>query len=61
MSGSAAQTTILDICIINGTIIVVWIFLVYTGASVALEYFFITSITFGAMSLYGYTTKRDLN
>ena len=36
-----------------------WILLVYTGASVA-RVFFITSATFGAMSRYGYTTKRDL-
>ncbi|HUD24370.1 MAG TPA: Bax inhibitor-1/YccA family protein [Burkholderiaceae bacterium] len=35
------------------------IFLVYTGASIA-RVFFITAGTFGAMSLYGYTTKRDL-
>ena len=35
------------------------IFLAYTGASVA-RVFFITAITFGGMSLYGYTTKRDL-
>ena len=33
--------------------------LVYTGASVA-RVFFITSATFGTMSIYGYTTKRDL-
>jgi uncharacterized protein len=32
---------------------------VYTGASVA-ETFFITAATFGAMSLWGYTTKTDL-
>ena len=31
----------------------------YTGVSVA-RVFFITSATFGAMSIYGYTTKRDL-
>ena len=31
----------------------------YTGASIA-RVFFITAGTFGAMSLYGYTTKRDL-
>jgi len=36
-----------------------WILLVYTGASVA-RVFFIASATFGAMSIYGYTTKRDL-
>ena len=35
------------------------IFLVYTGASIT-RVFFITSITFGSMSIYGYTTKRDL-
>jgi uncharacterized protein len=35
------------------------IFLVYTGTSVA-RVFFITSGTFAGMSLYGYTTKRDL-
>ncbi len=35
------------------------LFLIYTGTSIA-RVFFITAITFGAMSLYGYTTKRDL-
>ena len=35
------------------------IFLVYTGASIA-RVFFITAGTFAAMSLYGYTTQRDL-
>lgn len=35
------------------------IFLVYTGTSIA-RVFFISAATFGAMSLYGYTTKRDL-
>jgi FtsH-binding integral membrane protein len=35
------------------------IFLMYTGESIA-RAFFITAGTFGAMSLYGYTTKRDL-
>lgn len=36
------------------------IFLVYTRASIA-QAFFATAATFGAMSLYGYTTKRDLS
>jgi uncharacterized protein len=36
------------------------ILLNFTGASVA-RVFFITAATFGAMSLYGYTTKRDLS
>ena len=35
------------------------IFLVYTGTSIA-RVFFISAGTFGAMSLYGYTTKKDL-
>ena len=35
------------------------IFLIYTGASIT-RVFFISAATFGAMSLYGYTTKRDL-
>jgi FtsH-binding integral membrane protein len=36
------------------------ILLVYTGTSVA-RAFFITAASFGALSLYGYTTKRDLS
>jgi hypothetical protein len=35
------------------------IFLVYTGASIT-RVFFISAATFGAMSLWGYTTQRDL-
>src|SRR5690348_4612649 len=35
------------------------IFVAYTGASIA-RVFFISAATFGAMSLYGYTTQRDL-
>jgi len=35
------------------------IFVVYTGASVA-RIFFISASVFGAMSIYGYTTKKDL-
>lgn len=35
------------------------IFLMYTGESIA-RTFFVTAGTFGAMSIYGYTTKRDL-
>ena len=36
------------------------IFVIYTGESVA-RTFFVTAGTFGAMSLYGYTTRRDLS
>jgi FtsH-binding integral membrane protein len=35
------------------------LFLVYTGGSIA-RVFFISAASFGALSLYGYTTKRDL-
>jgi uncharacterized protein len=37
-----------------------FIFSVYTGASIA-KTFFITAATFGALSLYGYTTKKSLS
>lgn len=36
------------------------IFLAYTATSIA-RVFFITASTFGAMSYYGYTTKKDLS
>jgi len=36
------------------------ILLVYTGASVA-KTFFVTAAAFGSLSLYGYTTKRNLS
>jgi hypothetical protein len=36
------------------------IFLVFTGESIA-RVFFITAATYGAMSLYGYTTRSDLS
>ncbi|MBK5909910.1 hypothetical protein CCR85_00180 [Rhodothalassium salexigens] len=35
------------------------IFYTYTGQSIA-QVFFVTAIAFGGLSLYGYTTKRDL-
>jgi hypothetical protein len=36
------------------------IFLIYSGASIT-RVFFISAATFGALSLWGYTTKRDLS
>ena len=36
------------------------IFLTYTGASIT-RVFFISAASFGALSLYGYTTQRDLS
>ena len=36
------------------------VFLAYTGASIT-RMFFISAASFGALSLYGYTTQRDLS
>ncbi len=37
-----------------------WIFALYTDVSIA-KTFFITAIAFAGLSLYGYTTKRDIS
>ncbi len=58
MSAGAAQITFWAFAAVMG-LSLSSIFLVYTGTSIA-RTFFITAATFGAMSLYGYTTKRDL-
>ena len=58
MSAAKAQTVFWVFAALMG-LSLSWILLIYTGASVA-RVFFITSATFGAMSIYGYTTKRDL-
>ncbi len=58
MSAAKAQTVFWIFAALMG-LSLSWILLVYTGASVA-RVFFITAATFGAMSIYGYTTKRDL-
>lgn len=59
MSVSAAQLTFWAFAIVMG-LSMASIFLVFTGTSIA-RVFFITAATFGAVSLYGYTTKRDLS
>ena len=58
MSASKAQMTFWIFAALMGASLSS-IFLVYTGASIT-RVFFITAGTFGAMSIYGYTTKRDL-
>jgi len=58
MSAATAQLTFWAFSTVMG-LSLASIFLVYTGTSIA-RVFFITAATFGAMSLYGYTTKRDL-
>jgi uncharacterized protein len=58
MQASTAQALFWAFAAIMG-LSLAWIFLVYTQASIT-RVFFITAGTFAAMSLYGYTTKRDL-
>ena len=58
MSSSKAQTVFWIFAGLMG-LSLSSILLVYTGMSVT-RVFFISSATFGAMSIYGYTTKRDL-
>jgi len=58
MSLSAAQMTFWAFSAVMG-ISLSYIFVVYTGMSIA-RVFFITCGTFAGMSIYGYTTKRDL-
>jgi len=58
MSAAAAQATFWIFSVLMGMSLAS-IFVIYTGTSIA-RVFFITAGVFGAMSLYGYTTKRDL-
>jgi|TARA_B110000014_G_scaffold255351_1_gene237071 uncharacterized protein len=58
MSAAKAQATFWIFAALMGASLSS-IFLIYTGASIT-RVFFITSATFGSMSIYGYTTKRDL-
>ena len=58
MSVSSAQITFWLFASIMG-LSLASIFVQFTGTSIA-RVFFITAGTFAAMSLYGYTTKRDL-
>lgn len=59
MSASSAQTMFWAFCAVMG-LSMASIFLVFTGTSIA-RTFFIAATMFGATSLYGYTTKRDLS
>ncbi|WP_068083999.1 Bax inhibitor-1/YccA family protein [Polycladidibacter stylochi] len=59
MSVSGAQMMFWTFAAIMG-ISLSSIFLVYTSSSIA-RVFFITAISFGGLSLYGYTTKKSLS
>ncbi len=58
LSGPLAVGAFLFYSLLNGLTLST-IFLIYTSDSIA-STFFVTAATFGAMSMYGYTTKRDL-
>lgn len=59
MSARTAQLTFWAFCAVMG-LSLASVFLVFTGTSIA-RTFFIAATMFGATSLYGYTTKRDLS
>lgn len=59
MKASTAQTVFWIYSALMGASLAT-VLLVFTGASVA-RTFFITAAAFGGLSLYGYTTKRDLS
>jgi len=59
MSVAAAQATFWIYAALVGLSLSV-IFLVYTGQSIT-QVFFVTAASFGALSLYGYTTQRNLS
>ncbi|MEI7873426.1 MAG: Bax inhibitor-1/YccA family protein [Alphaproteobacteria bacterium] len=58
MSVGAIQAVYWTVTALMGVSLSILLF-TYTGASVA-RTFFVTAAAFGALSLYGYTTKRDL-
>ena len=58
-SAAAAQTFFYAFAAVMG-LSIAWIFVAFTGVSIA-QIFLITSIAFASLSLYGYTTKKDLS
>lgn len=58
-SAAAAQTFFYVFAAVMG-LSISWIFVAFTGFSIA-QVFLITSIAFAGLSLYGYTTKKDIS
>ncbi len=58
MSAETAGTVFLLYSVLNGLTLSV-VFLIYTSSSIA-STFLVAAATFGVMSAYGYTTKKDL-
>ncbi|MCR9088200.1 MAG: Bax inhibitor-1/YccA family protein [Rhodobacteraceae bacterium] len=59
MSAATAQTVFYSFAAVMG-LSISSIFLVFTGASIVTT-FLVTAIAFASLSLYGYTTKKDLS
>lgn len=59
MSASTAQMVFWAFGAVMG-LSIAWIFAVFTGVSIA-KTFFVTAIAFGGLSIWGYTTKKDLS
>jgi len=59
MSLATAQAVFWGFAALMG-VSISWIFAVYTGMSI-IQTFLVTAIAFASLSLYGYTTKRDLS
>ena len=59
MSSASAQLVFYAFALAMG-LSISWIFISYTGMSI-IQVFLITSIAFAGLSLYGYTTKRDIS
>ncbi|MEL6839781.1 MAG: Bax inhibitor-1/YccA family protein [Pseudomonadota bacterium] len=58
-SAAAAQTFFYVFAAVMG-LSMAWIFVAFTGFSIA-QVFLITAIAFAGLSLYGYTTKKDIS
>lgn len=58
-SAAAAQLFFYAFAAVMG-LSISWIFAAFTGISIA-QTFLVTSISFAGLSLYGYTTKRDIS
>ena len=59
ISAAAAQTFFYVFAAVMG-LSLSWIFVAFTGFSIA-QVFLVTSIAFAGLSLYGYTTKKDIS
>src|SRR6056297_1563085 len=59
LSAAGAQTFFYVFAAVMG-LSLSWIFVAFTGMSIA-QVFLVTSIAFAGLSLYGYTTKKDIS